>query len=1230
MTRIATLGLALVALAVPTAVAAQVGATTDIITGVVAGPDGEPLEEAVVQATSLETQITRAARTDRRGRYTILFPDGGGQYQMAARAVGMTPQQGTIVRQADEDRLVWSVRLASQGFALEEITVRGQRTPLRVPELPTPGSTERQLSPEQVARLPIDPTDFNILATLVPGVVGLEGTDSTSAAFSVAGQRPSANAIQLDGLTFGGASVPQEAIRSTRVVTNTYDVARGQFSGGLVASTTRSGTNVVQGNSTYTLRDDDLSVSGDPAGGFGGAFTQHRMSGGLGGPIARDRLFVFGALQGQFRDDRLESLLSANAATLERLGVHPDSVARFLGILASAGVPGMQAGVRDARANDNLSALLRFDYILSGAHTLTLRGDWRGTTQAPSRLSPLALPQTGGTMETSGGGVMMSLASRFGTQLIHEARAYLSTSDRTADPYVRLPEGRVQVASELSDGARSVTALSFGGNIAMPQQSSSTSFEATDELSWISGNGRHRIKLGGLFNVSRPTDVTALNRFGSFRYNSLEDLEAGRPASFSRTLTPSARPAQAYGYAAYLADVWRATPALQLTYGVRLEGSSFGDAPVRNADLESRFGLRTDRLPGEWHLSPRAGFTWTPGMPAGAPPRYVIRGGIGEFRSPVPTSLSASVQNATGLGTTESQIVCIRAGTPAPDWGAYGDAGAIPTSCLAGGPSFALASPNATVFAGDFEAPRAWRASLGVQRSLSALFRLSVDGSYARGIRQFGFADRNLVASPRFTLSSEAGRPVFVDPAGIDPGTGAVGLAGSRRDPAYGQVFVIGSDLESDTKQITVSLNGITGRGALVQTSYTFSRARDQSSFSCCSAAQGFSAPTTGGDPNGREWATSDFERRHAFLASVTWPFGPALELTTIGRLTSGTPFTPRVGSDLNGDGARNDRAFIFDPADASQPEVASGMRELLASSSGRVRDCLDRQQGRVAERNSCTGPWQASLDLQLNYRPTLLGLNRRLSLSLTTVNLLGGLDELFHGSGNLRGWGQPGRPDQTLLYVTGFDPATQSFRYAVNERFGATGGNANAFRSPFQIGIQARLTIGPDRRQGMLDAMRGAGRGAGGGAGRGGFGGPGMGQRGIGGGGDFLARFETLLPNPAAAVLERADSLGLNGEQRERLTVVADSAAARNARLAEEVRLEIEKAGAGPDPIRLMAVIRPRIQAGQANMTEALKRVREILTAEQWDKLPESIKTPPRPGAGPAGGGRGGIPPGP
>ncbi len=232
----------------------QVGSTTDILTGTVTDENGTPIAGAIVEALSLETQITRRTTTDARGRYTILFPDGGGQYEMTARYLGRQPQQTTLQRYADEDRFSWNPQLPPLAITLAPVTVHPAPRAVRAPDVPTPGSTERALTPELVGRLPLEDNDLNLLATLVPGVLGLAATDSTTAAFSVAGLRSDANAVTLDGLNIGTSSVPQEGLRTTRVVTSTYDVSRGAFSGGLVAATTRGGANMIQGSSSSRLR----------------------------------------------------------------------------------------------------------------------------------------------------------------------------------------------------------------------------------------------------------------------------------------------------------------------------------------------------------------------------------------------------------------------------------------------------------------------------------------------------------------------------------------------------------------------------------------------------------------------------------------------------------------------------------------------------------------------------------------------------------------------------------------------------------------------------------------------------------------------------------------------------------------------------------------------------------------------------------------------------------------
>jgi hypothetical protein len=273
---------------------AQVGSTTDIIMGRVTAPDSSPVVGARVEVTSTETGITRRKTTNERGEYSIIFPDGGGSYSLKASFLGFAPFQTAVQRQADEDRLVVNIRLSRNAQVLQAVTVRARNTDNQI-DRPTPGSTERNLSPAQLDRLPIDKGDLSTIATLAPGVIGTAATDSTPASFSVAGQPTSQNQITLDGLSFGSGSVPQEAVRGTRVITSTYDVSRGQFTGGQVASTTRGGTNNVQGSFAYSLRDPSLEFVDESSSSFGQKYQQNALSFGLGGPIVPDEMFIFGA-----------------------------------------------------------------------------------------------------------------------------------------------------------------------------------------------------------------------------------------------------------------------------------------------------------------------------------------------------------------------------------------------------------------------------------------------------------------------------------------------------------------------------------------------------------------------------------------------------------------------------------------------------------------------------------------------------------------------------------------------------------------------------------------------------------------------------------------------------------------------------------------------------------------------------------------------------------------------
>ncbi len=1212
----------------PALAAAQVGASTDIITGIVRTPAGVPVANAQVEAQSTETQVTRRQRTNAQGKYTILFPDGGGTYRLTVRFIGFQPTTLTVTRNGDDDRIVRNITLGqSTAQTLARVEVRGQRRPQQGGPgggPPAPGGSERVVDGGQAARLPVDASDPTAIAALAPGVV-LTGADSSggggAANFSVAGQSSQSNNVTLDGLSFAAGFVPQDAIRGTRVVTNTYDVARGQFSGGQVSQTTRSGTNVIQGSLSYVGRYRDFTVEqGGTTGAFGGAFNQNQFGAGIGFPIIKDRLFFFGALQGRRRADLLPSLLAADDATRERLGAAPDSVNRFLGLVSGFGVGAAGGVIDDNRNADNMTVLGRMDYSLSDAHTLTLRGDWRLVDQTPTRVGSLALPQTGGTTENRGGGGSLVLSSRFGTAVVNELRAGLQLDDRSGTPFIQLPLGRVQVLSDLSDGTQGFSTLQFGGSTSLLQRSENSVFEATNETSMLLDEGKHRVKIGGLVNRTAYTQDQAFNRFGSFTFNSLADFEANRPASFNRTLASPERTGSTVNSGIYIGDTWRPRDGLQLVFGGRFEGSSFDGAPARNPAVDSAFGRKTDLIPNDAAFLPRVGFSWSPRQPEsanGGNPfgngALTIRGGVGRFRDAPNTQLFAGAQTATGLATGEQAIFCVGAGVPVPDFtGYFAVPSSIPTQCAPGGPPAQLTTArNVTTFDANYSNPRAWRGSIGASKRIFGRFSLNVDVSGALGEAQTGYRDLNLNTTPRFALTSEGNRPVFVPAASIITTTGAVPTQLSRIDQRFASVFDVNSLNKTEQWQATMSFGGFTSRGAIINTSYTYSDARSQTGFAFGGAGGGFASATTAGNPNMPEWATSAFNRRHNVIATVTHPLSSSFEITAIGRMTSGSPFTPLVSADINGDGARNDRAFIFDPATAGDADLAAGMSKLLTSSGNTARQCIRAQLGTLSSRNSCTGPWQPSFDLQLNWRPTAFKLDRRLTFSLVTANLIGGIDQLLHGSDNLRGWGSFTQADNTLLFVRGFDAATNRYKYEVNERFGAVRGNQTGIRLPFQVGFNIRYTLGPDQTR---DRLRAA------------FGGvPGARLTGAG----IAAGVGRFFPNVPLQIIEARDSVGLTDAEVAKLKLLADSIQVEVDSLTEQARKAVEKEGGNPDPAVLFGVkLRPFFEKGGRLRTAGTEGAKKILTPEQWLRVPARIRTPQGFGGPGGGGGGGGRPP--
>ena len=169
----------------------------DVIRGQVVGPEGKPLEDAKVTATSLSGNVNRSARTDKSGRYTITFPGGEGDYFVEVAAIGYAARRFELKRTADQEILVADARLLRAAGQLDTVRVVGQRDrPERNDATPDISGSER---PVDNSAVPADQQgDIAAMAASLPGVTLVPGQDGDPSGFSVLGLSPDQNNTTLN------------------------------------------------------------------------------------------------------------------------------------------------------------------------------------------------------------------------------------------------------------------------------------------------------------------------------------------------------------------------------------------------------------------------------------------------------------------------------------------------------------------------------------------------------------------------------------------------------------------------------------------------------------------------------------------------------------------------------------------------------------------------------------------------------------------------------------------------------------------------------------------------------------------------------------------------------------------------------------------------------------------------------------------------------------------------
>lgn len=1045
-------------LGLPVSLAAQ---SPDAVHGHVRSAAGGAVAGAIVTVTSSDRATIRPARTDAGGEYTIPLGQAVGPYEVGVTMVGFAPQKKPVPAPVNGLRPDADFVLEPAAQQLAAVVTRAARPRAERADRDRAGPGEGGYRDNLTGAVGGDLTgDISAAMGTVPGLIVTPDPNGGLPTISAFGLSSSQNSLTLNGMNFGGGSIPRDGL-VLRVAQSTYDPARGGFSGVQTMVRLPSGTNFINQLVHVTEESPSLQGSTPSSVQLGTHYSRQIVSGNWSGPIAVDKAFYSSAFQFSRRTSDLSSLTTGDAASLQALGVSADSIGRLLAVSNTLGIPATTSTIPSDRLTTNASLLSRFDWSpaatrTSGSQLYMVIGGNYNKNEA-TRSSPLALESHAGDA-SSWAVQVQGTSSRFIRAVLNEATLSLVTSKSTSSPYLFVPDARILVTSNFPDGTAGSSTVRVGGNSGAESDQRSSSAELRNETSWFTFNGRHNFKIALNGRVDHTNSTQSTNRLGTFSFNSLTDFANGTPSSFSRTLSRVETSGMQYLGAVGLGDIYRPIPQLRIQYGARVEGNRFGDLPSTNPLVRSAFGRNTADVPQTVTIAPMAGFTRTYNVWHGGS----FTGGIREY---VGTLSSQTVQNVvrqTGLPDAVQQLACIGGAVPTPAWASYSASEAsIPTTCANGGPnSFAQTTPPVTLFSPDYQPSRRWGAALGWNGRLTSSWIGTVSANYSLNQNRSEAYDINFNPAARFALASEGGRPVYVLPTSIASSSGAVVSTDSRVHPEFAQVNELRSDLRSEATQFVFGISPVTGRGvpglgmsATYRVFYTYSMSRDQ--------FRGFTG-TTAGDPRLVEWGDAGLPR-HAFQIGGSLAFPGWVSIDAFSRLASGRRYSPLVNADINGDGFANDRAFVFDPAKAD-PTTAGALKTLMTTGSQSARDCLSRQLDRVAARNSCNAPWTQSLNLAISPDLSRYGLAERGSVSLVVTNVLAAADQLLHGSNGLHNWGANLAPDPVLLNVRRFDQATNRFGYDVNPSFGSTTASAALGRLPFVIGIDVRVRLGPER----------------------------------------------------------------------------------------------------------------------------------------------------------------------
>lgn len=902
------------------------------ITGVVTDPKGAVIPNATVVAVNGDNGEKHTATTSSIGAYRIELATPG-MYTVSIKASGFSELKlKNVVVTASVTTTANGAMAVGVAETIVEVNAIGAQIQTE------DGAISHNLSTAEITQLPVSSLNPIQLALTEPGVtrptvagfsngfdISVNGVRSRGNNFLIEGQDNNDSAIQGQALQVNNL----QALKEVSIQTNSYSAEFGHGGGSVTNLVYKSGTNKWHGSAWDLIQNSALNTSdaGDKLSGVPKApFRDNTFGFTLGGPIKRDKIFVFGSIQWdrtrQTGNGGRLILPTANGiAALQSLPANPRITALLQAMGSLQGAQGTPftnlIPLGSSRPSVEVGPFTRTVGEPSDGGQYVVKGDWTPTDKDTvtlryifdrNRLTPdfFNLPnqlpgfdtQQGGSGHNGG----LTYTRIFTPQVLNEFRAsygrigfsFSQTPQTLANPLASLP----------SKGIGGISGFGAPGGI--PQSRFHNTFQYQDTVSWTKGN--HSFKFGADVVRILARDGIPFNNFGTLNYasgggfsalaNYIDDF-SGRGGSASIAFgNPVIRPP--FFFQNYFAmDTWKIRPNFTVTYGLRYEnqGTPGNAEPFPAIDhtlgaADPLFPHAVKEQPNNKNFAPRVSFAYSPHFWNGLlKDKTVFRAGFGVYYDQLFTNIvdntaagSPNVVNPTLVGAAGRGVANLSG-----QFAAF-----IP-----------VLNPRTqvTTMIDNLVQPKTLQWNFDIERDLSAKFALTLAYVGTRG--------EHLFANDQFNP--------------INPATGL------RIVPTRGPMTVRDNSADSIYHAFQLKLDRRFTQGLQVRTSYTYSKLIDDAS-EVFAFSGGTSFPANLALGHRRiDRGLSGYDHRQAVAVTYIYDlpqlkndntFAKAMGYVVNGWQTSGTatyqtgnPQNVIDGFDANGDGQTNDRPDLGNTA---------------------------------------------------------------------------------------------------------------------------------------------------------------------------------------------------------------------------------------------------------------------------------------------------------------------------